>query len=348
MDEMSLTAARGRAKKWVARAFFTIMPWCCALFACQGPASETRVLRVALAHGANHSFTHALLHCDSLLRARSHHRYQLRIYHSSQLGNEKVTQEMLTLGTLDMTLAGLLNHYEPLFSLLEMPYLYRDREHAFAVNSGPVIEELAAPLVKRGIYIIGFYENGFRHLTNSIRPVNEPADLRGLLIRTPENPAYIETIRALGAIPTPMNFSELYTALLQGVVDGQENPLQNVWQSRLHEAQPHLALTGHIYNLGYLLISAKTWESMPPSDRQLLKECLLISTRRQMARMESLDRELQARLQAEGMQFTYPDLAPFETACQEAYEMLYRRLGPPAQKLIERIRQTTGESTMYE
>lgn len=198
-----------------------------------GRKEERRVVKAGLSQSPTHTFARALEMFGALLYERSGGRYTVQIFHSSRIGNEKEMQEMLTLGSLELSLSGVLNNYEPLFAVFELPYLYRDREHAWKVNRGPIMEDVSSSLHLRGLHLLGFYENGYRQISNSIRAIETPEDLRGLMIRTPENPAQIETMRALGAVPTPMNFSELYTALVQGVVDGQENPLQNIWAARL-------------------------------------------------------------------------------------------------------------------
>ena len=300
--------------------------------------TETRIIRVGVSHGPSHSFTQALERFGETLEERSDGRFDVRVYNSARLGSEKELQEMLTLGTVEMTVTGLLNSYEPLFAVFEMPFLYRDRDHVMAVNTGQVMDEVAESLVPKGLRLIGFYENGFRHITNSARPIETPSDVEGLMIRTPENPAQIETFRALGAIPTPLSFSELYTALLQGVVDGQENPLQNIWFGNLHEAQEHLAMTGHIYNSAYVLISERFWQALSEQEREWIRESILTSSAWQLDFMEALDVELEQKLKDEGMTFTYPDRSAFEEATGSAYEALAAKLGPRVYEIVEEIK----------
>jgi len=300
----------------------------------------TRVLKVGAMHSRQHSFTRALEQFGRSLEAKTAGRFRVKVYFGGQLGSEKVLQEMLTIGTAEMTVTGVLNTYEPLFALFEMPYLYRDREHIMKVNAGPVMEEVAASLPARGLRLIGFYENGFRHITNSERPIHQPADVVGLKIRTPENQAQIETFRALRADPVSMPFPELYSALLLGTVQGQENPLQNIWSGRLHEVQDRIAMTAHIYNSAYVLVSERFWKTLSEDDRRIFRECVAESSRRQLAHMEQLDVELEEKLRQKGMEFTYPDRAAFEAACKPAYEAVFKRLGPQAREIVNRIRET--------
>ena len=301
---------------------------------------NARFIKIGVTHSQQHSFTRALRMFGRRLEERTDGRFRVKVYFGGQLGSEKVLQEMLTIGTAEMTVTGLLNAYEPLFALFEMPYLYRDREHIMQVNAGPVMEEVAASLPPRGLRLIGFYENGFRHITNSVRPIHQPSDLVGLKIRTPENQAQIETFRALGADAVSMPFSELYSALLLGTVQGQENPLQNIWSGRLHEAQDHIAMTGHIYNSAYVLISERFWKTLSEEDRRIFRECVAESSRRQLDYMKRRDVELEGLLKEAGMQFTRPDRREFEEASRPAYDVIYEKFGPRAREIVQQIRGT--------
>jgi tripartite ATP-independent transporter DctP family solute receptor len=302
--------------------------------------ATARFIKIGVTHSQNHSFTQGLRRFGRSLEQKTQGRYRVKVYFGGQLGSEKVLQEMLTIGTAEMTVTGLLNTYEPLFAVFEMPYLYRDRDHVLKVNAGSIMEEVAASLPANGLRLIGFYENGFRHITNSVRPVNSPADVVGLRIRTPENQAQIATFRALGADPTSMSFSELYSALLLGTVQGQENPLQNIFSGKLYEAQKHIAMTGHIYNSAYVLISERFWKTLSVEDQEVFRECVLDSARWQLEHMKRRDIELEEELKATGMLFTYPDRQAFEEASLPAYEAVYDKLGPRAREIVQRIQET--------
>jgi tripartite ATP-independent transporter DctP family solute receptor len=200
------------------------------------------------------------------------------------------------------------------------------------------MKEVASSLEANGIVLIGFYENGFRNISTSNTPVHHPRDLVGLKIRTPENPAQIQTMKALGAIPTPLSFSELYTALVQGVVDGQENPLQNIWFGRLYETQKYIALTHHIYNSAYITASKRFWDKLDNEDRELLKACIDESSHWQLEYMSNLDLELETKMKNEGVTFTHPDRDKFAEATKPAYEVIYSLFGDNAKKIVEEIR----------
>jgi tripartite ATP-independent transporter DctP family solute receptor len=304
------------------------------------PSISTNTIKIGLSHGKSHSFSQALERFKADVEEKSHGRFQVRIFHSSQMGGEKEMQEMLTLGSLDISVSGVLNTYEPLFTLFEMPYLYRDRKHVIQVNEGPLMQEVAQSLEKEGIVLVGFYENGFRNISTTDKKIEVPSDLAGLKIRTPENPAQIQTMKSLGAIATPLSFSELYAALVQGVVDGQENPLQNIWFGRLYETQKYIAITHHIYNSAYLIASKRFWDRLEVDDRQMIRAALKESSRWQMKYMEQLDRELEANMKKAGVTFTYPDQKKFEKATLSAYEAIYTQLGKEARELVVKIRET--------
>jgi len=181
-------------------------------------------------------------------------------------------------------------------------------------------------------------ENGFRNISTSNKPINHPSDLAGLKIRTPENPAQIQTIKALGGIPTPLSFSELYTALIQGVADGQENPLQNIWFGRLYESQKFIAKTHHIYNSVYITASKRLWDRLEKADRELILDCVEQSTKWQLEYMKKLDMELEEKMKSEGVTFTYPDQEEFALASEPAYEEMYKILGENASRIVQAIR----------
>jgi len=303
------------------------------------PAAQAQVpLKIGLGHGPTHSFTQAMERFGAALEQKRPGDYKVQIFHSSQLGSERVMQEALTLGSLEVTVTGLLNIYEPKFALLEAPYLFRDRDHILRAQESETVQKLASALPPKGLRLIGFVENGYRNITNSVRPINAPADVKGLKIRTPENLAQVETFRALGAQPTPMPFAELYNALRQGVVDGQENPLQNIHDGKLYEAQKHLAITGHIYNSAYVVISEAFFKLQKPDQQKALLEAAREATLWQFNYARELDSKLLETLKQQGMQVTMPDQEVFRAATAPAYDAFYGKLGQEARTIVEAIR----------
>ncbi|HTX54324.1 MAG TPA: TRAP transporter substrate-binding protein [Candidatus Baltobacteraceae bacterium] len=300
--------------------------------------AQTITMKIGIGHPPGQSFVVASEKFKDTVEKRSNGKLKVDLFPSSQLGGEREMQEMVALGTLEMTVSGVAVIYEPLFALLEAPYLYRDRAHIKKVQASPVVADLGQALLAKGIRLVGFYENGFRHITNSKRPINTPADVKGLKIRTPENLAQLETFKALGAVATPMAFNELYNALSQGVVDGQENPLQNIWTGKMYEVQKHLAMTGHIYNSAYVLVNNKFWTGLPADLHKIAEEAIQEATAFQMDFVANLDKKLLEDCKSKGMQVTTPDLEPFRKATAPAYDVFYAKFGDRGRKIIETIR----------
>lgn len=301
------------------------------------PASAQTDLRIGHGHSENHSFHLAMERLAEILEENAPDMFNVTLYPSAQLGSEREMQEQLTVGTLEATITGVLAIYEPKMALLELPYLFRDRDHILAAQQSDVVADLAASLPDQGLRLAGFLENGFRNITNSVRPIEAPEDLEGLAIRTPENMAQIETFRALGASPTPMAFSELYSALGQGVVDGQENPLQNIYDGRLYEVQEHLALTGHIYNSAYVVLSEDFYQGLGDEERDVLQDAIDEATLWQFNYIAELDEDLLERLVDGGMQVTEPDQDAFRDAASGAYDAFYAEFGEDAEDFVEAI-----------
>jgi tripartite ATP-independent transporter DctP family solute receptor len=310
----------------------------CVLAMASVGSAQTYSIKFGIGQPPAQSFVVASERFKEAVEKKSGGRMKVDIFHSSQLGGEREMQEMVALGTLEMSVSGITVIYEPLYAMLEAPFLYRDREHIKKVMASPVVAELGESLLKKGIRYVGFYENGFRNITNSKRAINAPADVKGLKIRTPENLAQIETFKALGAVATPMAFSELYNALAQGVVDGQENPLQNIWTGKMYEVQKHLAMTGHIYNSAYILASNKFWTGLPADLRKIAEESIKEASYWQLDYIAGLDKKLLDDCKAKGMQVTTPDREAFRKATAPAYEVFYAKFGDRGKKMIEAIR----------
>lgn len=302
-----------------------------------GTAAAQTALKIGHGHSENHSFHQAMVKFSEALEEKAPGAFTVTIFPQAQLGSEREMQEQLTTGTLEMTLTGVLAIYEPKITLLELPFLFRDREHILAAQASEAVQDLVSTLPAKGLRLAGFLENGFRNITNNTRAINTPDDVKGLKIRTPENLAQIETFKALGASPTPMPFSELYAALRQGVVDGQENPLQNIHDGKLFEVQKHLALTGHIYNSAYVVVSENFYQGLKPEERDALSAALKEATDWQFNYIASRDTDLLETLKNAGMEVTTPDQDAFRAATAPAYEAFYSQFGDDARNFVKAI-----------
>ncbi len=316
---------------------FTLAALC--LIAALGVATAAEfTLKVGIAQPRGHSFTKAMEMFKQELEETSGGRIAVEIFADNQLGSEKEMQEAVSLGNLEMTITGVLASYEPLLAILELPYLFENREQIKAFHQSPEVAALSRSLEANNLRLVAFYENGFRQMTNNVRPINEPADVAGLAMRTPENPAQMETFKQLGAIVTPMASTELYSALQQGVVDGQENPIQNIYNNKFHEVQKYLAITNHIYNSGYVILSNDLYERMPEDLQAALNKAIANSADWQMRSCADADGELLEKIKASGTVVTTPDIAAFMKAVEPVYDVFIGRYGDAARNLIEAAR----------
>ena len=238
------------------------------LAGCGGGSGEAGATVVRLGHIGfpGSPFDHGARRFKELVEARLPGRLEIRIFGTAQLGEDKEMLEGLRLGTLEMHLpSSVLHSVAPEFGLFDLPFLVRDREHFERIAAGPIGESLRETLRRdHGLTLLAFWENGFRVITNNVRPVVTPADLRGIRLRTPKDPERVRLFEALGASPASMSFGEVFSALRQGVVDGQENPLAQLTAARFHEVQRYLSLSNHVYTPAYPLVRTGWFERLPP------------------------------------------------------------------------------------
>jgi TRAP-type transport system periplasmic protein len=301
-------------------------------------AAGQTVLKINIAVAQNSHYGVAI---DTLAREverRTSGRYKLQTFYSAALGAERESVEGVQLGTLDLTLTstGPLPNFVPEVAILDIPFLFRDYAHARAVLDGPIGQDLLAKFPAKGMIGLAWAENGFRHMTNSKRPVNAPEDLKGLKMRTMENPIHIEAYRQFGILPTPMAFTEVFTALQQGTVDGQENPLSVITAAKLDQVQKYLSLTGHVYSPAVFLMNKAQWDKLSDADKQAFLDAAREGVNANRARVDEDERKAVADLRAKGMTVAENvDKAKFQAALGPIYTDFARRFG---QANIDRIR----------
>jgi tripartite ATP-independent transporter DctP family solute receptor len=207
-----------------------------------------------------------------LLAEYSNGQIVLTIHPSSTQGGERDMIESVAMGTLEMSLisTGPVPNFFPDFAVLDLPYLFPTAAQAYKILDGEVGTSLLNQMASKGIIGLGFWENGFRHVTNSAREIKTPADLKGLKIRTMENPIHMETYKYYGASPTPMAMGEVFMALQQKTVDGQENPAINILTSKLNEVQKFMSLTGNFYSPSLLMFSKSVYDKMTKQQQDIL------------------------------------------------------------------------------
>ena len=253
----------------------------------------------------------------------------VEIYPNNELGNPPEVLEQNVLGVIDMSLPtqGQLAKYSKKFGCVMLPFAYENYDHAYRVLDGPFIQWAQKDLEDAGLVFLANWEWGFRNLTDSVRPINTPDDVKGLKIRTPPELSNQSAMEALGATVQTIQFSELPMALKQGVVDGQENPVSVIYAFKIYETQKYLAMTGHTYNSMVHVMSKKTWDKLTPDQQQVVKE----ESKKAGDFMRKTLRDAEAdqikKLQDLGMQVTWPDLAPFKAKMGPAYERMKASVG---------------------
>lgn len=269
-----------------------------------GAACAQTVMRISNATTQN---SHQGVAMDVFAREvaqRTGGRYQVQTFYNGALGGEREALEAVQLGTQELTFTstGPVPNFVPETKILDVPFLFRDKAHARAVLDGPIGQELLAKFDAKGLKALAWAENGFRHMSNSRREIREPADLKGLKIRTMENPVHIAAYKGFGIITTPMAFPEVFTALQQGTVDGQENPLSVIISSKFDQVQKYLSLTGHVYSPALFVMNKAVFDKLPAADRQAFIEAARAGVKANRARVDEDDASGVAGLRAKGMQ----------------------------------------------
>lgn len=322
--------------KHVLKCFVAVLFLSAAFVGASSAAEYT--LKVGIAQPKGHSYTQAFERFKKEVEEKSGGRVAVDVFSDNQLGSEKEMQEAVSLGNLEMTITGVLVSYEPLLAILELPYLFKDRGQIKKFHQSPEVERLTKNLEKNNIKLVAFFENGFRQMTNNKRPINKPDDVKGLAMRTPENPAQMETFKQLGAVVTPMASTELYSALQQGVVDGQENPIQNIYNNKFYEVQKFLAITNHIYNSGYVVMNRELFDGMPKDLQQIILTAIANAEAWQMQLCSDNDNALLEKIKAAGVTVTTPNISEFMRAVEPVYSVFIGRYGDDAKRLIDAAR----------
>ena len=278
--------------------------------------------------------------CDEVEKG-TQGRYKCQQFPSSALGGEREQIEAVQLGTLDLvnTSTGPVGNFVPEVKIVDIPFLFRDYDHARRVMDGPIGQEILSKFPSKGIIALGWTENGFRHMTNSKRAIVKPADAAGLKMRTMENKVHMDGYRTFGILPTPMAFPELFGALQQGTVDGQENPIPVILSSKFAQVQKHLSLTGHVYSPALLLLSPKTWNKLTDADKKVFTEAAKKAGAAQRKKVNDDESSGIAQLEKDGMMVVKNvDGAAFREALKPALAGYNKEFGADNIKKIQDVR----------
>ncbi|HZQ62934.1 MAG TPA: TRAP transporter substrate-binding protein [Casimicrobiaceae bacterium] len=258
------------------------------------------------------------------------------VYGSSQLGGDKEMVQKLKLGTLDMAVPSTVMSSEvDLFGIFDMPYIVKDRAHMAKIEKEIFWPKLEPEAEKKGLKVLAVWENGIRHITNNKRPIKVPADLQGIKLRVPEGKWRVKMFQAYGANPSPMKFSEVFTALQTGVMDGEENPLTQIYSAKFQEVQKYLSLSGHVYTPAYVVVGTRHWNTLPADVRKILEDTAKETQAFVYETAAKDDSELLGKLKAAGMQVNDVDKDAFVKASAAVYDEFGKEV-PGAKQLIDR------------
>ena len=282
---------------------------------------QERTIRFGHLNNPDHPTSAGVKKFAEIVAAKSGGKIKVQEYPSSQLGNELQQQSALQGGVQEMlvasttSLAGIVKE----FGLFDFPFLFSNAHQADAMVDGPLGKMLSAKLADKGVVVLGFFDLGFRNVTNSKRPITKVEDLDGLKLRVIPNPVFLETFKTFKANPIPMPFAELYGALESKAVDGQENPYAVILSSKFYEVNKYVSATNHVYATNPIQISKRFWDKLSPVEQKLLQEAAIEAQNYQRVVSREVSGKAVAELTAKGM--VYNDIAPAELARMRALVM---------------------------
>ena len=297
-------------------------------FASQGQAQTE--LKVGWTNTLDSHYGVALTTFNDEIVKRTAGRYKLKYFPSGALGGEREMLEAVQLGTQDLVLtsSGPVGNFVPETRIFDIPFLFRDYGHARKVLDGQIGQDILSKFPAKGLVAITWLENGFRHITNSKRAINTPDDVKGLKIRTMENRVHMDAFKAMGALPTPMNMNEVFTALQTGTVDGQENPVPVILANKLYAVQKYLSLTGHVYSPALLITSIDVWGKLSDADKAAFKEAAKIALAANRKKVNEDENKGIATIKAGGTEVTLNvDKSLFQNSVTSAYAAYNKEFG---------------------
>lgn len=307
-----------------------------------GPATSAFAGKAAVVRLGHVGFTGSLFdktanHFEKTVEARAQGEIDVRNFGASQMGKDKEMMQAVRLGNLEMCLPStVVPAVAPIFGFQELPFLFKDRKHVERALLGPVGQKLNSILNEKGYIILGFWENGFRKITNNKRPIKVPADLKGIKLRTPKSPARVRLFKTLGANPTSMSFKEVFSALQQGVIDGQENPMAQIMSAKMNEVQKYLSLSNHVYTPGYALIGKKFYEKLSPEHQYVLRVAATDTGNYARKTGKRLDKKLLKQV-GNSMKINKIDRAAFINASQSLYDAYPKEFGDDGKWILDHI-----------
>ncbi len=285
-------------------------------FAQGGKEGKPVVLKFSDQVNEENPHVKADFHFAELVNEKSGGSMEVQVFPNSQLGNARESLEGMQSGTIEITkvAAAALSSFCPEFSIFSLPYVFVSKDEVKKALEGKVGDIFAESLNKAGFEILAYYDSGFRSIFNGDRPINSLADIKGMKIRVMNDPIMIDSINALGALATPLAYSELYTALKQGVVDGAEQPPVSLYTQKFYEVSKYFSLTNHFYDLNVVVMSKRVYDGLSADQQKIIKEAAAETQTFEWNAWKQLEDGVLDDLRAEGMVINELDLAPFQKA----------------------------------
>lgn len=332
-------------KRFVSLTLAAVM--CLSLAACGGDKQSSNsgseesnskiVIKAATQHAEDYSTTLALMKFKEELESKSNGAFEVDVYPNGQLGTETDVVSQMQAGTVQVgycsPTAATMN---PNLNVFDLPFLFEDYDHVERVVTSEIFDEIVAPFYDYGLRPICAYENGLRVISTTNKKIESLSDLQGLKMRTPEAPISIAIFNALGCNATPISFNELYSALQQGVVDGQENGYPTIDSNKYYEVQKYIAETYHMWGSMVLFVSDKFYQTLTPEQQTLVDECLLESGTYQRNLYREMQDSNKQHLIDSGVEITYPDMEEWREATEVVYEDFYKDY-PELKSIAEEI-----------
>lgn len=279
---------------------------------------QAQIVKLSLGHGAapDNPRHIASLKFAEIVKAKTNGQVEVTVSPSGQLGTDPALITAVRSGAVDITAnsQGAFANVVPEYAAFGMPFLFADSPSAWKVMDGPVGKELADKTAEKGMVVLGYWDNGIRHMSNSKRPLNTPEDMKGLKMRTPPDAVTVDIMNAVGAQAQQIAFTELYVALQQGVVDGQENPLVNIRSAKLYEVNKFISLTGHKYEMTPFVMNKRSFDGLSEANKKAVMEAAAEATKLQRNLAQDADNKLEAELKSLGAVINRSNKAAFEKA----------------------------------
>ena len=304
--------------------------------ACQSKSEKIYLIKIGQGQTPGEPQVKAMELFKEIVEEKTAGKLQVEVYPNNQLGNQRDVTEGIQLGTVQMaSISSPMAGFVPESNLFELPFLFENRDHFYAVLDSAIGEGLKPAFARRGFYLLGYFDVGVRHIMTVNQPIHSFDDTKGLKIRTMENPVHLDAFRAFGANPIPMAYGELYTALEQGVIDGAEAANTNYYAKKFFEPAPYWAQVGWIHLVEYVIVSRYFFERLPDEYKKVIEEAAQTIIAQEREWYSENDIEFLESLKDEGVQVTYPERGPFREASRKVYQTWAEKVG--GMDLINRI-----------